>query len=62
MKTVIETTELIAPGDVRVLHSVIRKKATEWAVLDSDPRVNDGNVVNALAATKLEMCKFIANG
>ena len=52
LKTVMEITELLAPGDVRRLYNVVHKKAAEWAVLDSDPRVSgNSHVVNAMAAT-----------
>ena len=58
----IEIIELMVPGDVQRLYVVVHKKAAEWAVMDSDPRMNSGNVVNAMAVTKLELCKFYQKG
>jgi hypothetical protein len=65
LKTVMEITELLAPGDVRRLCNVVHKKAAEWAVLDSDPRMSgNSHVVNAMAATsgKGDVCRFFAKG
>ena len=33
----------------RVTEITVQKKAAEWAVLDSDPRMSSGYVVNAIA-------------
>jgi len=62
LKNLFDVTELMAPGDVRRLYNVVRKKAAEWAVLDSDPRVSGGTVVNAMVAPKVEICEFFAAG
>jgi hypothetical protein len=47
------------------LYNVVHKKAAEWAVLDSDPRVSGGTyVANAMVATggKEGVCRFFAKG
>ena len=62
LKMVTEITELMSPGDVKRLHQVVQKKAAEWAVLDSDPRMSSGYVVNAMAVAKSEVCRFVAKG